>query len=123
MVQPLRVRATIVGIAACVLLAIAGGCAQLGTIQRGEPVTIVVESWPPSFADELLAIRHQGPLTDVTLWIDPNERFLDDSLRRAFDDIARQMVGVLAGELPYKVRGMHIVPVEGDGAAAGRAHD
>ena len=70
-----------------------------------------------------MRFMHQGPLTDVTLWIDPNERFLDDSLRRAFDDIARQMVGVLAGELPYKVRGMNVVPAKGDGAAAGRVRE
>ena len=72
---------------------------------------------------EQVRFVHQGPLTDVTLWIDPNERFLDDSLRRAFDDIARQMVGVLAGELPYKVRGMRIVPAKGDGAAAGSVRE
>ena len=68
-------------------------------------------------ADETRFV-HEGPFTDVTVWIDPNERFLDDSLRRAFRDIAQQMVGVLAGELSYKVRGLRVVPAKGDGTAA-----
>ena len=40
MVQNMRVRATLVRVAAFALAAIAAGCAQFGTIQPGEPVTI-----------------------------------------------------------------------------------